>query len=160
MPFSILPCRVQGCRHPVTHVTSAHVCGRCHHMGHGRLECGSPGRIAALGACSDERMPPGTDPCAVAGGAQPWTHRTSAHHCTSCGARGGGAAACCGLSVDPPPVTLTCPVCRAVGPVRLDRTVFTAAACVVCFDEAPCVIFEACRHASVCAACAARLLST
>ncbi len=45
------------------------------------------------------------------------------------------------------------------GPVDVSKTVFTGADCTVCFESKPCVVFERCRHANVCADCAAHLIA-
>ena len=51
----------------------------------------------------------------------------------------------------------TCPHCKTYGRVDLGSVVYTGADCSICFESNPCVVFEACRHANVCATCAERL---
>ena len=83
------------------------------------------------------------------------THSADAHHCAACGRRGRG----CACPRRPPAGGLPrrCPTCRAESAVDVGATVFTGAECAVCADVAPAVVFPACRHATVCAACVARL---
>lgn len=51
----------------------------------------------------------------------------------------------------------TCPHCKSYGHVDVHSVVYTGADCSICFESRPCVVFEACRHANVCAECAVRL---
>ena len=44
---------LRGCRHPATHTTAGHRCGRCSLYGHGVIECGDRGAIGRL----RERLP-------------------------------------------------------------------------------------------------------
>lgn len=91
-------CRAQGCRHASTHLTAAHLCGRCGRFGHGQIECGNTQRILALASPADDgatttrstlssgvyEAMPHTLQCRVRGCPWPHTHHTQAHHCTSC----------------------------------------------------------------------------
>jgi hypothetical protein len=41
-------CKVYGCKYSTFHSTETHKCGKCHHYGHGRVECGSSQKIRDL----------------------------------------------------------------------------------------------------------------
>lgn len=78
-----MQCRVQGCRHPGSHVTQGHVCGICGQRGHGQIECGYPQRITALG-CHTEVL--GLwESCSVPGCTSRQFHRLEGHPCRHCG---------------------------------------------------------------------------
>lgn len=140
-------CRVAHCRFPATHLSVAHRCGTCGAYGHGQIEC----------ARGDVRPVPDVvtsvaTPCDVTGCERPWSHTKEAHHCAHCGARGG-----CGC---PTTCRVACPLCKVEDPaVDASCVVYTGSDCVVCLESGPCVIFGACRHAVVCAACVRRLAS-
>lgn len=141
-----MPCRVARCRYRETHVTSAHRCGTCGALGHGQIECGKESAIRVLAGMREEEMPPHMW-CDVEGCPSPSSHSTSAHYCHTCGERG-GMCAC---------MNKRCPTCNAVGKVDASVRLFTGAACCVCMDEGPVVLFRACGHANVCQSCVERL---
>ena len=146
-------CRVRGCRFATSHVTSGHQCGRCGRYGHGRLECGFPAVQAALvRRTCDDRMPESRR-CTFRDCHTPWTHATEAHWCAVCGRRGDGCV--CSSSTRAP--SSICPMCRASATYDAGAPVFTGAECVACAQPAPLVVFEPCRHAVACIACAERL---
>ncbi len=41
-------CQVYGCRFANSHSTESHECGKCHQLGHGRVECGNLSKIKNL----------------------------------------------------------------------------------------------------------------
>jgi hypothetical protein len=43
-----MSCRVKNCRHNTDHTTQRHMCGKCHHLGHGVVECGNTMAISKL----------------------------------------------------------------------------------------------------------------
>lgn len=124
-------------------------------FGHGQVECRDEGAKRALLPWYDDAMPEASR-CSVPGCASAWSHAREAHHCFSCGERGGWCG-CSSASVGEGRRRRTCPVCKEEGPVDLKVTLFTGADCLVCYEPGPCVVFGACRHAVVCAACAERL---
>jgi len=165
-------CHVRGCRHPATHTTAGHRCGRCSLYGHGVIECGDRGAIGRLRDAFHAPHASVDAPCDVPGCTHPWTHTTAAHHCPTCGARCGACAcanaatadAAAGAGDDDRTVAFggtsprrRCPLCRVVSAYDPARPVHTGGECCVCMDVRPCVVFAACRHATVCAACAERL---
>lgn len=127
-------------------------------------------RLAAIVAA--EAPLPAQLHCQLPRCTRPWTHTSEAHHCAMCGVR---MCAACGprpsrpASPTPRQVAAidltvddngsdeehTCPICRRRGPL-LPGHVFAAAECSICMEQKPLVVFEACRHACACAACAAR----
>ena len=138
-------CRVRCCRFAGTHVTAGHKCGGCGRHGHGQRECGNRVAIARLRYDSAHDALPPAMWCQEDGCPFPWSHTSSAH-ATSCDAR-----------LPDADTRRKCPHCNAVGPVDLDKLYFTNSECTVCMESKPCVLFEACRHINVCAACAERL---
>ena len=44
-------CKVYGCKYSTFHSTETHKCGKCHHHGHGRVECGNSQKIRDLYTC-------------------------------------------------------------------------------------------------------------
>ena len=145
-------CRVAKCRYAYTHVTMGHKCGTCGAFGHGQLECGNDARIASLQRFLYDTVDVW---CTAPGCAQRATHTTGAHHCAQCQMR---ADACTCTAASSSVRRVTCPLCRVDTDVDLDATtVFTGASCAVCFESAPCVVFQACHHAVVCRECANRL---
>lgn len=144
-------CRVRWCRFSSTHTTHAHRCGRCGALGHGQMECGDADAIARLARASGGDALTHHTRCRIAGCPCPATHTTEAHHCSCCGRRGVECIP------DVVPEHRSCPTCRVVGRVDVERTVYTAGECVVCYEAKPMVVFEACAHANVCRDCAERL---
>lgn len=84
-----MSCRVRGCRFPTTHITRAHVCGRCKCRGHGQMEHGNYEWIEQLESWSAREPPlPEDMHCTVSRCREPWSHTSLAHHCDTCGVRG------------------------------------------------------------------------
>lgn len=151
-------CRVFGCGFLHTHVTRGHRCGRCGAFGHGVTECRDDAKKNALRAHDADTLPADRR-CRVPGCRFAWSHALEAHHCSVCHARGGGGTGCAHCAVaDPAPLPrlVACPMCR-VESADPTTVVFTGADCVVCMAPAPCVLFDVCRHATVCRECVARL---
>lgn len=144
-------CVVAGCRFADTHLTISHRCGQCGGFGHGVLECTDPDAKAALRGRRTQTV---LFHCAVPGCALWWAHATVAHHCRTCGARGGSCS--CGTA-QRAAQRARCPICTQEGPVDLARPLYTGGTCAVCFEAGPLVLFEGCRHAQTCAACVRRL---
>ena len=38
-------CKIQKCRFPMSHISNGHLCGSCHNIGHGIVECGQKAAI-------------------------------------------------------------------------------------------------------------------
>lgn len=141
-------CSVRKCRFAGSHVTTAHVCGRCGQLGHGILECGR----CDPPPCSYVRLPDPSMWCTAPGCATREMHTLQAHVCATCSQRGGGCL-CHKISV-------LCPHCKTVSAeVDLTKPVYTGADCSICMESAPAVLFPECGHANVCAFCAKRLPS-
>ena len=145
-------CRVACCRHPHTHTTAGHRCGRCHQFGHGQVECTRSPLIARLARLYGDEALPEPDRCPVAGCFAPHTHTADAHYCHVCQGRGRQCAC------PPPPAVVRCPQCKTDNPLPTE-TVFTGADCSVCFEAGRMSVLSLCRHATVCPACAVRLAS-
>jgi hypothetical protein len=140
-------CFASGCRFADTHITGAHRCGTCGLLGHGQVECGDPGRMLILSRVGRLVQLPLATQCAVASCRMPWTHTTAAHHCATCGQRGGGCG--CGADV----LRRQCPSCRRFSDVDIEAPLYTGGECIVCAESKPVVMFADCRHANVCADC-------
>lgn len=97
------PCQVRGCRYADSHTTRGHRCGTCGQYGHGILECPTTGGQCwwSTGGASwlTQTMPLGRT-CNVVGCMTYTLHDSTAHHCHSCGARGGGVFTCCAIALD------------------------------------------------------------
>lgn len=136
-------CKVKGCRFSTTHVTRGHRCGRCGAFGHGQLECrDSDARSQLFMETIMDRMPIhlwcsiGSCPC-------PSTHSSESHYCTTCQSRG-----VCNCN----PRRILCPTCRTNS--TYGREIFTQNECIICCEVKPMVLFETCKHAIICKACA------
>lgn len=77
-------CFVNGCRHPGTHSTHHHVCGRCGETGHGQMECNN---IEARRRLLNHRRRelPRHMWCNIMGCNSRQYHTTRAHRCQNCG---------------------------------------------------------------------------
>ena len=152
MPF----CLVAGCTSSDSHTTQAHRCSRCAGRGHGPVECDDALRRARLASCPEVLLP-FPEWCGVRGCADPWSHIEAAHLCDACAAAGVATSCRCASSPAAYRGAVRCPTCRVWSPTA---TIWAErATCVVCL-EATCtrmVLFEACKHANVCQACADRL---
>lgn len=137
-------CKVVGCRHPGSHVTSWHRCGKCGRHGHGQMECGKRYDMSRLTFESMNDRLPSDLWCQVRDCPYRWSHTNAAH-----------ATSCDDASTDV--VERKCPHCNSLGPVNLEVSYFTNTECSVCMEALPCVLFERCRHVNVCAECAQRL---
>ena len=138
-------CQVLRCRHPDTHNTNGHKCGKCGGMGHGLLECGNRDGLRRLRATP---IAPVDTPCDVPFCRQSMTHTCDAHNCATCGTR-----ACREHATK----ALTCPTCMASVNATASDLVYTSAACILCYNDGPCLIFRPCMHANVCLTCATRM---
>ena len=75
-------CKVKGCRFANSHITKAHVCGKCGDKGHGICECGNNSLILAL--AQDLTVIPFNLQCCVINCKSINTHTTDGHQCTYC----------------------------------------------------------------------------
>jgi len=147
-----MSCKCIGCRYPLTHVSAGHKCGSCGGYGHGQLECGNVVLQEETQGSYRDRMPPEAQ-CTFEGCHFPHSHGLEAHHCDSCGARGG--VGCCrarGGST----TTLRCPFCRVdVASVQPPTQPLPTPLpeCAVCMENTTLVVLEPCRHAVACAEC-------
>ena len=149
-------CLAKWCRFPTSHVTSAHRCGKCGKFGHGLVECGDGSAIYELQMEGMGDAMPDEMRCELPGCLRPWSHTTAAHHCPNCGVRGGSHKHTARRQASCAEITVDCPQCRMRVCVDPTRTVFTGAACAICDEAGPMVVFE-CRHAQTCPKCVARL---
>ena len=142
-------CHARGCRYPRTHLTCAHKCGICGMFGHGQLECNKLYEIEELANIAED-----IDhySCTVPGCKQPWSHMNEAHHCLSCGKRGG-----CDCRNSAGIITKTCPSCKVISNIDTKYELFTGGECIVCLQFTKMVVFEKCHHANVCSSCIQKL---
>jgi hypothetical protein len=75
-------CIVKGCRFANSHVTKAHICGKCGNKGHGVCECGDSELITTL--AQDTTAIPFDLQCCVIDCRNVNEHTTSGHQCTYC----------------------------------------------------------------------------
>jgi hypothetical protein len=75
-------CTVKGCHFANSHITKAHICGKCGNTGHGVCECGIPALITTL--ARDMTVIPFSLQCCVANCKNITNHTTSGHQCTHC----------------------------------------------------------------------------
>ena len=140
-------CRVAHCRFNDSHITAAHKCGICGMYGHGQVECGKSqliDRLARTIQSQDSVM----TPCTIPGCTWNWSHKTEAHHCSTCGTRGG-----CACNA-PDEISIQCPHCKVQCKFDNNVVVYTGNHCSICFEDGPVVIFKPCNHANVCKNCA------
>ena len=154
-------CRVKGCRHAHTHLTSAHRCRTCGDYGHGQIECGVLSKIADLQRRSMHDTL--AYQCTVSGCGAPSTHMNVAHHCYfrhvrqladlhNCQRCKHRSECICKT------ISRTCPQCNLESGVDLATLLFTTSECIICYESGPSVIFSGCRHTNVCKTCALRLV--
>ena len=82
-----MSCQVSQCRHPESHITSFHKCGKCQRYGHGRVECpalNAFNAVNALNAVNAVQLRPQIpmDParyCTVPKCPVPHTHSSGSH---------------------------------------------------------------------------------
>ena len=74
-------CRVKNCRYNSFHVTSRHICGKCHVYGHGIMECNDTQLIGGLKSYYNDIV---TNKCSVNDCIDRETHITSGHSCRYC----------------------------------------------------------------------------
>jgi len=79
-------CKVSGCRHPTSHVTIMHQCGKCKIFAHGQVECQTESDIKNLEQYYMDLIPKNQQ-CTINKCISPHTHITSGHCCPYCGKR-------------------------------------------------------------------------
>lgn len=77
-------CHVAGCRHPNSHITQHHRCGRCGEFGHGQMECRNNRQVENLHMAQRRELPRHMW-CNMIGCRGRRYHTTEAHHCPNCG---------------------------------------------------------------------------
>lgn len=80
--MSLTYCKVLNCRFAGSHITKAHICGKCKEPGHGSIECGNPVMVRFLSR--DLTIIPFDLQCCIIGCKYISTHTTSGHQCTYC----------------------------------------------------------------------------
>lgn len=75
-------CQVNQCRHPESHVTQGHRCGKCFNYGHGKTECKDSKLQAAL-KNKNEKLP--KELYCKHNCKYKKLHTTAGHHCFVCG---------------------------------------------------------------------------
>lgn len=148
-------CKVQGCRYPQSHLSSAHRCGTCGSYGHGQIECKSSFAKQQLrNIIENESYLSEEIQCSIKGCIKKWSHTTQAHHCFICGSRG----KCIHCEEDINNVKfVTCPTCKKQGFVDLDMEIYTGTDCCICFEATKMVIFSMCKHANICVNCVIKI---
>ena len=78
-------CDCLNCKYATNHTTAYHICGKCGNYGHGRMECSNPVRMSMLNKKNSGGfgMPSGMR-CTINGCRNPMSHKTEAHHCSTC----------------------------------------------------------------------------
>jgi hypothetical protein len=75
-------CHVAGCRFARTHVTKAHICGKCSRYGHVRVECGNNDMITELEEYTDDL--PEDMHCTFSSCVDSQLHTNNNHKCGLC----------------------------------------------------------------------------
>lgn len=158
-------CQCVGCPHPTTHLSRAHLCGKCNRRGHGEHECGS-GLRARIKRYELSRKSAGVLPperhCSIPGCPDPSSHESCSHHCPRCLTT---AAQCQYPCVDSrvipkPPRTVSgvkCPICRQISTVHLKPHLITGLPCTICRDRTKLCPFYPCGHVVVCSSCVLKI---
>ena len=134
-------CHVRGCRYAWNHVTRHHTCGKCGLKGHGRMECDDAHAKRQLEMHHGHVLPQEMY-CRESMCDSPQTHSSDAHVCTKCDQVGHQCL-----------VRAKCPHCRRYGTFM--NRVYTDQECTCCFEmHARKVVFDECKHAMICEACA------
>jgi hypothetical protein len=157
-------CHVARCRHADSHVTSGHVCGTCHHFGHGQIECGHPNLIIQLkNVYGFDQLPPHLR-CTIPMCRKPTSHTTRAHACAYC--HHNHAERECPIQPIPDPTIsskiVTCPLCRGTNTIPSNQTKVygTGNRCVICLEREVEVFFPQCGHVCTCLQCCEQLSQT
>jgi hypothetical protein len=80
-----MTCRVKNCRHPSSHITFGHRCGKCGNFGHGAFECKKSILVLnLLETCKNQKLNL-EDYCKVPNCQFKHLHKTSGHQCNKCG---------------------------------------------------------------------------
>ena len=142
-------CKVENCRFPESHVTSAHRCGKCKHSGHGQIECGKKDLIKKLKNMNDEPFP---HMCSMDICHSRNTHTLAAHTCDYFGCGKNHLISDCPIiHSEHPRVRLKCPICRDES-FNYMSIVATEENCSVCMEHS-CNIKLECGHECLCSNC-------
>ena len=79
-----MSCKVKNCRYKNSHVTSAHLCGKCGQYGHGQIECGNNNLIKELLKYQNDELSV-HNWCTVNNCMNHKKHTTKSHQCNKCG---------------------------------------------------------------------------
>ena len=158
---SQLHCNFHGCSYPTSHSSDSHHCFRCGERGtHSAPQCRlnrnnreiyehpevyerSSSRVDTSGNIYHEYH---TEGGASSGGA-------SSGGASSGGASSGGASSGGATKLSESTIHKKCPICRECSNVDLTNQIFTGTECVICMENKKKVVFENCKHASVCHEC-------
>lgn len=132
-------CKVAKCRHPESHNTQSHVCGKCNKRGHGQIECTRGKSMNCWILSQPVKFFSDEEKCRVQGCKMKPTHTTQGH--VSC------------VTDNPNTVYIKCPTCRNFTSATLNNTVITGEPCIICYNNRQVVVFEHCRHCNVCSDC-------
>lgn len=136
-------CKVANCRHPTTHVTKGHRCGRCKNFGHGQLECRQAHMIQRL-ETEDQELGD-ANRCLFFMCQHASLHTSEGHFCNLC--KTTSQSCTCQVSI-------SCPSCRTLNTMpKLLNLVYTNSECAVCSLSKAAVVFPKCKHANVCQDC-------
>ena len=150
---SQLYCGFDGCSYPTSHSSESHHCFRCGQRGtHSAPQCrlnrnnreiyehpevyeSSSSRVDTSGNIYHEYH---TEGGASSGGA------------SSGGASSGGASSGGATKLGESTIHKKCPICREYSNVNLTNQIFTGTECVICMENKKKIVFDKCKHASVC----------
>lgn len=143
MPF----CKVNQCRFNNTHVTKAHVCGKCGDTGHGQIECGNQDMIDALEKLTDPL--PEQFRCKFEGCDTSEEHTTQGHVCLLC-SKYGHPEYNCDLSQN---VKIKCSQCQAqISYGDIKKLFGFTIDCPVCLEKSDNTVAYPCGH-GMCSVC-------
>ena len=140
-------CIVGGCTSAHTHITRAHMCGRCGIRGHGVMECGNEMAVRRLRDSTRHHHISAGNRCTVPGCRHPTDHMAEWHRATTTQPR-----------LPTLSIARFCPMCRAQ--VAYHHTIYIPGEihCVVCMQCPITILFWPCKHACVCDACNSKIL--
>lgn len=142
-------CKVRNCRYNTTHVTMGHICGTCHELGHGQMECGNENSILSLRSYHGDRLGPDQ----YCRRCRSDVHTSEGHFCNECKTFG-ESCSCVTTSA------IVCPTCRKDNVIFSNQPVRVyglSEKCKICMENTINICLPQCRHTCMCEECFRKL---